>query len=269
MRDLLPPLVGAACLLVAFLLAGGAGSESARLAVGPELAPPSADHWLGTNRQGRDVFWRIMLAGGHSVAVAVPAALVALTLGGILGLFAGYLRGMTDGICLLVANAVDALPFYLWAAVLVIALHPSPAAIPIAIAGAFWTSCFRIVRAEALRLRELGYVQAARLLGVSTPQIVVRHLTPSIAYLLLAQGALLLAAALKVEVIASFVGIGSTDGLSLGVALAEASRELYQGYPWYAIGASSVLLTLVWLIHGTADRLQARWRERGEATVDS
>ncbi|MEM9303632.1 MAG: ABC transporter permease [Pseudomonadota bacterium] len=259
------PLLGLGCLTAAMLIGAESGDDLARLARAEPLLPPNGEHLLGTNAIGQDIFWRMLAGGRHTLLIAVPSALVAVLLGGLLGVLSAQRRGPVDTALVSIANAVDALPFYLWAAVMVVVLSPSIWAVPLTITGFYWIGVFRIVRMEALRLEATGFVQAARLLGASRFKILSQHLLPAVGYLLLVQTGLLVAAAVKVEVGISFLGLSGSDGISWGTMLAEASADLTLGHPWNAVGAGSALLCFLYLVNSITDRLQSALRERAHA----
>lgn len=144
------------------------------------LAAPSSSHLLGTDDLGRDVWARLLYAGRIDLALGIAAVIAPFLLGTALGLLAGYLGGWVDAVIMRVLDVVVAFPFYVLVIAVVFALGPGVKSIFIAITAVAWVSYTRIVRGEVLVAKRIGYVQAARAAGLSTPRILIRHLTPNV-----------------------------------------------------------------------------------------
>lgn len=144
------------------------------------LAGPSAAHPLGTDDLGRDIWARLLYAGRIDLLIGFTAVLAPFVLGSALGLIAGYRGGWADAVIMRVLDIVVAFPFYVLVIAVVFALGAGVTSIFIAITAVGWVSYTRIVRGEVLVAKRLGYIQAARAAGLSTPRILVRHLTPNV-----------------------------------------------------------------------------------------
>ena len=144
------------------------------------LAGPSGSHPLGTDDLGRDVWARLLYAGRIDLALGLAAVIAPFVLGTVLGLLAGYLGGWVDVVIMRALDVVVAFPFYVLVIAVVFALGPGVKSIFIAITAVGWVSYTRIVRGEVLVAKRIGYVQAARAAGLSTPRILARHLTPNV-----------------------------------------------------------------------------------------
>jgi peptide/nickel transport system permease protein len=144
------------------------------------LAPPSAAHPLGTDELGRDVWARLLYAGRIDLALGIAAVIAPFLLGTLLGLLGGYLGRWVDVVIMRALDVVVAFPFYVLVIAVVFALGPGVKSIFIAITAVGWVSYTRIVRGEVLVAKRIGYVQAARAAGLSTPRILARHLTPNV-----------------------------------------------------------------------------------------
>ena len=120
----------------------------------------------------------------------------------------------------------------------------------------FWTATARLVRAEVARLKSQDYVASARAIGLPTRLILWRHLLPNTAHLLLVQASLTFVAAIKTEVILSFLGIGLQDGVSWGVMLAESTQDILAGHLGNFLAASGFLFLLLLGLNLVADALQ-------------
>lgn len=257
------PAQFAAALLLAYLVmaagvwAGLWAQDWSRTS--PETwAPVSAEHWLGTNLIGQDVFQRAVAGAATAFEIGVSVALAATALGALLGASAGLRAGgWLDEVLLWLAGVVDSIPFFLFVAAVAFALQGAPGAMQVAMIGAFWTTTARLVRAEVKRLRTLPFVEAARALGLSETRILFRHLLPNTWHVVLIQATLAFVAALKAEVILSFLGLGRNEGISWGVMLAEAAQEVPLGKFNNFLAASGMLVGLVLAFNVLADRLQA------------
>jgi len=144
------------------------------------LAGPSPSHLLGTDDLGRDIWARLLYAGRIDLAVGFAAVIAPFILGTALGLIAGYYGGWVDAVIMRVLDIVVAFPFYVLVIAVVFALGAGVGSIFIAITAVAWVSYTRIIRGEVLVAKRLGYVQAARAAGLSTPRILIRHLTPNV-----------------------------------------------------------------------------------------
>jgi len=144
------------------------------------LASPSAEHWLGTDQLGRDVWSRLVYGARIDLRVGFLAVLVPFILGTTLGSIAGYYgRWMDTGVMRLV-DVVVAFPFYVLIIALVFALGPGVRSIVIAITLVGWVSYARIIRGEILVAKRQEYVLAAQAAGFSTPRIIGRHILPNV-----------------------------------------------------------------------------------------
>jgi peptide/nickel transport system permease protein len=144
------------------------------------LAGPSSQHWLGTDDLGRDVWTRLLYAGRIDLALGIAAVIAPFILGTLLGLLAGYLGGWVEIVIMRVLDIVVAFPFYVSVIAVAFALGAGVKSIFIAITAVGWVSYTRIVRGEVLVAKRIGYVQAAKAAGLSTPRILLRHLTPNV-----------------------------------------------------------------------------------------
>lgn len=172
------------------------------------LAAPSADHWFGTDRLGRDSFARVM-AGGREILVLAPAAaLLATALGTTLGLAAGYRRGAVDDVLSRLFEALLALPVVVFGSALLAAVGSSRPAIVVAVAVPLSPIVARSVRAAVLAERELEYIDAARVRAESTAYIMVREVLPNVRPVVLVEFVVHLAYAVFAIATLSFIGVG-------------------------------------------------------------
>lgn len=170
--------------------------------------PPSAEHWMGTDDLGRDVYSRVLYGARVSLTVGVVSQAVSLGVGICLGLIAGFFKGWIDHIVMWLVNVVWAFPYLLLVLAIQIALPNKPWTIFLAIGLAGWVPVARIVRGEVLSLREREFIEASRSLGFSPFRIMFRHILPNIAPTLIVVATLGLATAIIAEAALSFLGLG-------------------------------------------------------------
>ena len=220
-------------------------------------ATMSAEHWFGTNRLGQDILDRALASTAMAFRVGLGVTLGAVALGAVLGALAGWRHDrLLDGFLLWLMGVLDSVPIYLFAAALAFALGGGEAAMYAAMILSFWTSTARLVRAEVARLKSQDYVASARAIGLPTRLILWRHLLPNTAHLLLVQASLTFVAAIKTEVILSFLGIGVQDGVSWGLMLAESTQDILAGHLGNFLAASGFLFLLLLGLNLVADALQ-------------
>ncbi|MBY6204917.1 ABC transporter permease [Halomonas denitrificans] len=220
-------------------------------------APPSPDAWFGTNLIGQDIFQRAVASSRTAFEVGLIVAAASTLLGAVLGGLAGYFAGTwVDALVLWMKGTLDAIPFYLLVAAIAFALQGNPWAMHIAMTATFWTTTGRLVRGEVLRLRHREFVDAARAIGLPDRIILARHILPNTLPVLLVQATITFVAAIKSEVILSFLGLGIQDGVSWGLMIAESTQDVLAGHYMNFIAASSFLFVLVMGFNLLADGLQ-------------
>ncbi len=217
----------------------------------------SARHWLGTNAIGQDIMARALYSTRVAFEVGFLVAIISALLGTALGGIAGYWHNRwPDVVISWLMGVLDSIPFYLFVAAFAYALKGYPLAMHIAMIAVFWTSVARSVRAEAIKLKHAEYIDAARALGVNQGTILLRHLLPNTSHVVLVQSTLTFIAAIKTEVILSFLGIGIQNGISWGLMISEATLDIQAGHFANFIVASSFLFVLVIAFNLFADALQ-------------
>jgi peptide/nickel transport system permease protein len=200
---------------------------------GPVYAPPSSQHWLGTDDSGVDVFSEMLTGGRTSMIVGFSAALVAMIVGGGIGLLAGYVGGTTDVGLMRVTDYFLVIPDLVLMIVIATVFGPSRLHVILVIGLLLWTATARIVRAQVKSIRERVYVRRARSLGSSHRRIVFQHVLPQVAPLLIATTVLTIAYAIFDESALAFLGVG-VPGVSWGNMLEHAFERtaMTQGAWW-------------------------------------
>ena len=223
---------------------------------GAALAPPSAAHWLGTDRIGRSVLARVV-AGSEPVLVVAPlGTLLATALGTALGLVAGFRKGWTDQLLMRVMDVVLILPAIILLLVVVTAFGSSPAVLAVGIAVIFAPSIARVVRAQVIVEMGKDYIASAQLQRESTARILFRELLPNVWPQVLVQATLALAAAVFVASSLSFLGLaGAPPSPDWGLAVSE-NRAYLQGAWWTLVFPCLAIASLVISVNLVGDGLK-------------
>jgi peptide/nickel transport system permease protein len=220
------------------------------------LQGPSRAHLLGTDHLGRDLLSRIIYGARIALGVAVPAVLIALSGGVVLGLIAGYTGGIVDDTSLVVFDSLQAFPAVILALTILALLGPSLVNV-ILVIGLAWTPGYaRIVRAQVLTSKQNPYIEVERSLGASRPRILARHLLPNIVAPLLILAAMDLPVVITFEAGLSFLGLGVRPPTpSWGVILSDGFNFIRQS-PWPITwaGLTLIITTLGFTLFGEALR---------------
>ena len=200
------------------------------------LAPPSAQHWMGTDSFGRDVFARIIHGARISLAVGIGSTTLGGIFGVIIGLASGYLSGWVDLVFQRVTDILQALPLLVLALVMTAALGPSLPNVIVAIAIPLIPIVARVIRANTLALRELPFVEAAKSIGMSETRIALRHVLPNTLAPLIVLATAQLGSTILTEASLSFLGLGIPEPYpSWGRMLSESAAEYVRTAPWLVI----------------------------------
>lgn len=192
------------------------------------LAPPSADHWLGTDENGRDVLSRLIYGGRISLSVAIASMLGAILIGATLGALAGFFDGWIDSVISRIIDGMLSIPLFFFLLTALALFGSSLQNLIFAIALTTWMSVARIVRGEIKSNRELLYVEAAVALGISRMRVLFRHVLPQSMPSIIVAATLGIAETIIVESALSYLGFGVRPPTpSWGNMLAEA-----RGYIW-------------------------------------
>jgi peptide/nickel transport system permease protein len=214
-------------------------------------------YWLGSDDQGRDMFSAILHGLRISLIVGLASTLLALLFGLSLGLAAGYFGGRLDTLIMRLADIQLSFPAILIALILLAVLGQGVGKIITALFAVQWAYYARTTRSAALVERRKEYIEAARLLGLSTPRILFRHLLPNCLPPLIVVAALQVAAAISLEATLSFLGIGlPITEPSLGLLIANGFQYLLVGMYWISFFPGIALLLLIVAINLVADRLR-------------
>jgi peptide/nickel transport system permease protein len=220
------------------------------------LLPPDSDWLFGTDAFGRDVLSRIIWGSQISLIVAFASILVAMAIGGAIGLVSGYVGGRTD---LLIMQAMDVLlsfPSLIMGIIVVAMLGPSLPNLVFAIALTAIAPFARIARAPTLALKERAFVEAGRALGFSHVRIIFVHILPNILSELLVMGTLWMATAVRVEASLSFIGLGVKPPTPTWGGMIRDGFENILDAPWLSIYPGLAILLLVFALNMLGDGLR-------------
>lgn len=219
---------------------------------GARLAPPSAEHLLGTDHFGRDLLSRLMVGSRATLYVGLIAVGIALGLGGLIGAASGYIGGVLDELLMRVVDVLYAFPPILLAILLAAIYRPGTLTAMVAIGIATVPVFARLMRSSVLTLKERDFVEAGRALGASGGRVLWRHILPSALSPILVQASLSLAIAILAEAALSFLGLGTPPRVpSWGNMLREAQSFMaLSPYPAMVPGLAIVVTVLGWSLLG-------------------
>ncbi|MEZ4361226.1 MAG: ABC transporter permease [Kofleriaceae bacterium] len=238
-------------------LAGALGLDGTTMRFELGSAPPSRAHWFGTDPQGRDLLVRVMLGGRVALAVAAITTVLAVGVGVAFGAVAAYAGGVVDYAMMRLVDALYGLPTVALV-IVVMALRDSRSlSLLVAILAAVsWLTLARVVRAQVRSLRDREFVEAARGLGASAPRVVLRHILPNLAGLVVVYATLALPQVMLAEAFLSFLGLGVQAPLaSLGTLVTEGSAQILVA-PWMLACPGLLMAALVWTLNFLGDGLR-------------
>jgi oligopeptide transport system permease protein len=258
----------AALVLLAILgpLASPYALDEVDWTLSPLASPPSLTngHYLGTDSNGRDLFVRTWKGTQVSLLVALSATAVSLLIGVLWGATAGYLGGRVDEWMMRFVDVLYALPYMFFVIILTVFFGRSLVLIFLAIGAVGWLTMARIVRGQALALRNRGFVEAAIVLGLPVHRVIATHIVPNVLGTVVVYATLTVPQVILFESFLSFLGLGVQEPLtSLGRLVAEGALEM-ESSPWMLLVPSAVLaillLCLNFLGDGLRDALDPRQR---------
>src|SRR5581483_7129607 len=244
-------------------------------------APPSAQHWLGTDTLGRDLFARILFGGRISLLVGLVASVVALIIGVTYGAVAGYLGGKVDTVMMRIVDIMYALPFTIFVILLMVFLKDPMQKVDAwlsqyrwlsfgqgmgkilllfaAIGAVEWLTMARIVRGQILSVKKMEFIEAARALGYGPGRIIFRHMIPNILGPIIVYTTLTIPAVMLLESFLSFLGLGVDAPMSSWGTLIKDGAEKMEEFPWLLVFPGSIfpptLFSLTFLADGLRDAL--------------
>jgi peptide/nickel transport system permease protein len=220
------------------------------------LAPPSAEHWLGTDSYGRDILSRLLWGARLSLVISTVSILAAMLIGGVIGIVSGYVGGRFD---LVVMQAMDVLlsfPSLIMGLMVVAMLGASMVNLMIAIALTAIAPFARIARAPTIVVKERDYIEACRALGFSDLRIMAVHILPNIIAEIVVMGSLWLATAIRIEASLSFIGLGVRPPTATWGGMIREGFENILDSAWLSVFPSLAILLVVFSLNMVGDGLR-------------
>lgn len=251
----------------------------------PMTKPERRTRWfelmLGTDRQGRSIFFRAVYSIRVAILIGLVTAILSVTIGTLAGLAAGYFGGWVDNLVTWLYSTFASIPNIVLLILLafmfdgghidgpinkltggllnrLIGGRLDETLIPVYIAftATFWIGPCRVIRGETMKIKELEYIQAATVMGFGRARILLRHVLPNVTYLMLINFSLLFIGAIKSEVILSFLGLGVKKGPSWGIMISQSKSEVLNSFFWQIGTATAFMFFLVLAFNVLSDALQ-------------
>jgi peptide/nickel transport system permease protein len=228
------------------------------------LLPPSADHWMGTDEQGRDILSRVIHGSRLTLYIIILVAIIAAPTGLAMGTIAGYAGGWTDAILMRVTDIFLAFPKLILALAFVAALGPGIENAIIAIAITSWPPYARIARAETLTIRGSDCIKAVEIMGASPARVVLRHVMPLCISSLIVRVTLDMAGIIIVAAGLGFLGLGAQPPLPEWGAMIASGRRFILDQWWVATMPGMAILAVSLGFNLLGDGLRDALDPRGD-----
>ena len=219
--------------------------------------PPSSDTWLGGDQIGRDVYSRLVYGTRISLVVGLLSVLFGVTIGAFIGIVSGYFGGVTDLIIQRIMDAMMSFPALILALAIMAALGASVTNVVIALSAVFIPGAARTIRSQALSIKEVDYVLAARAVGAGDWRIILRHMAPNCAATFIVLASISLGWAIVVEASLSFLGVGiPPDVPSWGGMLNGVAQNSLDVAPWLGVFPGLAIAITVFAVNLLGDALR-------------
>jgi oligopeptide transport system permease protein len=228
-------------------------TDWAMMSAAPNL---ESGHYFGTDSSGRDLLVRVAIGGRISLMVGVAAALVAVVLGTLYGSLSGYLGGKTDSVMMRLLEILNSFPFMFFVILLVTFFGQNILLIFVAIGMVSWLDMARIVRGQTLSLKRKEFIEAALVCGVSTRNIVLRHIVPNVLGVVVVYASLLVPSMILFESFLSFLGLGTQEPLSSWGALLSDGANSMEVSPWLLLFPACFLVITLFCFNFIGDGLR-------------
>ncbi|MBK7405071.1 MAG: ABC transporter permease [Phycisphaerales bacterium] len=224
----------------------------------------------GTDRQGRSISLRAIYSIKTAVQIGMVTALIAVIVGSLLGGAAGFFGGFVDHAVVWLYSTLSSIPYIIWLVVIAFVFRQSNWTVPLlgkpiaqtlapvylAFAVTLWVGTCRVIRGEAMKIKGLDYIQSAVAIGCGPARILTRHVLPNVLYLMFINFSLAFVAAIKGEVILSYLGLGVQGQPSWGILIRDSKDDVVLGVFWELGAATLLMFVLVYAFNILSDALQ-------------
>lgn len=218
--------------------------------------PPSSDHWFGTNSLGQDLLAQTLRGMQKSMLIGVCVAFISTIIAATVGSIAGYFGGWRDRALMWIVDLMLVVPSFLLIAIVVQRTKGNILWLIVLLSAFSWMISSRIVRGMTMSLRDREFVAAARYMGVRNRQVIIRHIVPNVASILIIDTALNVGVAVLAETGLSFLGFGvQPPDVSLGTLIADGTKSVTT-FPWVFLVPAGVLVLIVLCANLTGDGLR-------------
>jgi ABC-type dipeptide/oligopeptide/nickel transport system permease subunit len=211
---------------------------------------------LGTDIFGRSIFYKILVGTKTAMTIGFVVTGISLPIGIALGSLAGFYGGRVDAFVVWLYSVISSVPYILLIVGISYVLEKGLVSICIALGSVSWVGLCRMIRGEVLKHRDREYVLAIRLLGARDGTIIFRHILPNVIHLAIVTASLTTLAAIKSEVILTFLGVGIQDGASWGTMITDATGELVTGVWWPLVGVTTAMFLIIYALNVVGDALR-------------
>jgi peptide/nickel transport system permease protein len=218
--------------------------------------PPSAEHWMGTDDLGRDLFTRVLYGGRVSIAIGVLAAIIGTGLGSLVGAAAGYHGGRLDNVLMRATDVAYSIPTLPLLIVLSSYTQAASTSMALIIGLLSWMATARVVRGEVLSIREMPYIEAAKSIGATTTRVIGRHVLPNAIGPIIVGATLAVGNAIILESSLSFLGLGVQPPTPTWGNLLMDAQATMASKPWLTIFPGLAILVVVLAVNFLGDGLQ-------------
>ena len=226
-------------------------------------APPSAQHWMGTDYNGRDLCTRVMVGGRVSFAVGLAATAVSLLIGVLYGATAGYLGGRTDMVLMRIVDILYALPFTIFVILLLTLFGRNFVLLFFAIGAVEWLTMARIVRAQVMGLKRQEFIEACVAIGMPRRRIILRHLVPNCLGPVVVYVTLTVPSVMLLEAFLSFLGLGVQPPMSSwGILIGDGAKAM-EVAPWQLLFPGLFFSLTIFSLNALGDGLRDALDVRG------
>lgn len=220
------------------------------------LSPPSAMHIMGTDQHGRDMFSRVLVGGQTSILATLALVAIISVFGTIVGTFCGFYGGKADAVVMRISDVCLAFPGLVFAMAVAALLNQGISSAVLALAVISWPKYSRVARSQTLAIKNGPYINAARLAGSTSMQVIVRHILPNILGPILVTAMLDIGTMMMELAGLSFLGLGAQPPTAEWGNMMSSGRSMLQIYPWIVLSPGIGIFVSVILFNLLGDTVR-------------